>query len=200
MQSFIRTAAVTGAAGLLLAACGTDDAGSDAGQQQDDVEKSSYSGALAAPAKAENAFTYDPKLAPAGAELAVEVGGSGKATTFALTVTGLLPDRGYAAHAHQKPCGEEGDAAGPHFQHKKDPAAGPDNPSVDADYANPENEVWLDVQTDAEGNGTSEADVPFNIDGSAPASVVVHAKEKTPTEDGTAGKAGDRIACLSLEA
>lgn len=186
---------VSGAAALALAACGDEPA---ADTEQKAAEATSYSGTLAAPGKADKAFTYDAKLAPAGAELAVEVSGSGDATTYALKVTGLLPDRGYAAHAHSKPCGKVGDDAGPHFQHKKDPAADKENPSVDAEYANPENEVWLDVTTDAEGAGKSEAEVPFSVDGAAPQSVMVHAKEKTPTEDGKAGKAGDRVACLSL--
>lgn len=198
-QSFFRAFAVVGAAGLLVAACGSGDDGSD-GTQDAAAEKASFAGTLADAAKADNAYTYDPKLAPAGAELAVVVNGAGDATTFEFTVSGLLPNRGYAAHAHLKACGQDGDAAGPHYQHQKDPAAGKDKPSVDADFANPKNEVWLDVTTDAEGNGTSTAEVPFAVDGTSPASVVVHAKAKTPTTDGTAGKAGDRIACLTLQA
>jgi hypothetical protein len=47
------------------------------------------------------------------------------------------------------PCGAAASAAGPHYQHKRDPQASATAPSVDASYANPQNEVWLDLTTDA---------------------------------------------------
>jgi hypothetical protein len=47
------------------------------------------------------------------------------------------------------PCGAVASAAGPHYQHKRDPQASATAPSVDASYGNPQNEVWLDVTTDA---------------------------------------------------
>lgn len=190
--------------GLMTAACGSGNDGAEADPGQDTDSNTAenqvtHSGTLAEPADAEDAFTYDTELAPVGAELAVEVKPEADASTVVLTVTGLVPDRGYAAHAHTEPCGDTGDASGPHFQHEADPDADPDKPM--ADVVNPDNEIWLDLTTDAEGNGTSEANVPFAITAEAtPKSVVVHKAEQTATADGEAGVAGDRVACLTIPA
>lgn len=140
----------------------------------------------------EGAFSYDP-AGPPGAELTVSVVPGGGATTVELRATGLLPNRGYAAHAHTRPCGPTGDAAGPHFQHRMDPVS----PSVDPAYANPRNEIWLDLRTDGEGAATGTAEVPFAFTERAPASVVVHEAMATMTEAGKAGTAGGRLACLT---
>ena len=78
-------------------------------------------------------------------------------TSVALTVAGLLPNRGYAAHLHTRPCGPTGADAGPHFQNRVDPAATPEQPSTDPAYANPQNEFWLDVRTDAAGAGQTRS-------------------------------------------
>ncbi|MCO1656426.1 superoxide dismutase family protein [Pseudonocardia humida] len=155
-------------------------------------------GDLAPPEQARDAFTYDPAAAPVGAELSVEADGSDGSTEVRLEVEGLVPNRGYAAHAHAQPCGPTGDAAGPHFQHRVDPAAGPGRPSTDPAYANPENEIWLDLRTDAEGDGEAGAVVPFAFTDRAPASVVIHAGEATATAPGEAGSAGGRVACLNV--
>ncbi|OZM78937.1 superoxide dismutase family protein [Pseudonocardia sp. MH-G8] len=155
-------------------------------------------GTLAAPEQAQDAFTYDPAQAPAGAELSVEAGGSNGATQVQLDVDGLLPDRGYAAHAHARPCGPTGDAAGPHFQNEVDPAATPEQPSTDPAYANPQNEIWLDLRTDSEGDGEASTEVPFVFRDRAPASVIIHAAESTATAPGEAGSAGGRLACLNV--
>lgn len=96
--------------------------------------------------------------------------GSDGGTHVGLDAEGLLPDRGYAAHAHVRPCGATAADAGPHFQDEADPAAGPDKPSTDPAHANPENEVWLDLHTDG---------------------------EMTMTDAGHAGTAGGRAACLT---
>lgn len=155
-------------------------------------------GTLAPPERASNAFTYNPALAPEGTGVSVEVRGEGATTVVELEVEGLLPDRGYAAHAHTNPCGPTGDAAGPHFQNDVDPAAGPGTPSVDPAYANRQNEIWLDLRTDGEGDGGSTAEVPFVFGDRAPASVVIHEAEATATEPGRAGSAGARLACLTV--
>ena len=155
-------------------------------------------GTLAAPGQGATAVTYDPALAPPGAKMTVTLTPSGGMTTGKLEVSGLLPNRGYAVHLHAKPCGPTGDAAGPHFQHKVDPAATPEEPSSNPEYANPDNEVWLDVRTDAEGSGTSTAEVPFVFTKRVPASVVVHENTETATAPGKAGTAGDRVACFTL--
>lgn len=155
-------------------------------------------GALTEPGQASNAFTYNPAVAPSGARLAVTLTPSQASTTATFDVVGLLPDRGYAVHLHNKACGPTGDVAGPHFQHRIDPAATPEQPSTDPEYANPSNEIWLDVRTDAAGSGTASTEVPFVFTDRVPASVVVHEEMKTATEPGNAGKAGARAACFTL--
>jgi Cu-Zn family superoxide dismutase len=157
-------------------------------------------GSLAAAAEGSGAVTYDPAVAPVGARLSVAVKDDGDGgTTVDLDVEGLLPDRGYAAHAHVKPCGATAADAGPHFQNKADPAAGPGRPSTDPEYANPENEVWLDLHTDADGDGHAEAEVPFAfVENRSPRSVVIHEAETTATDAGHAGTAGGRAACITL--
>jgi len=162
------------------------------------TDEHAFAASLAEPGSSEGGVTYDPDAAPDGAELAVTVTQDKSSATFLLEVTGMQPDRGYAVHAHVNPCGDTGDAAGPHFQNEVDPAATPDAPSVDPAYANPKNEVWLDIMTDADGAGTSEATAPFVFNDEAPASIIVHAEMMTATARGEAGSAGDRLACLDM--
>jgi Cu-Zn family superoxide dismutase len=157
-------------------------------------------GTLAAAATGSGAVTYNPAVAPVGAHLSVDVDDDGSGgTKVTLDVEGLLPDRGYAAHAHAYPCGATPAAAGPHFQDKADPAATPTKPSSDPQYANPENEVWLELHTDAGGDGHAEADVPFVFaENRSPRSVVIHEAQTTATDAGHAGTAGARAACITL--
>ncbi len=155
-------------------------------------------GVLAPPDRATTAFTYNPALAPEGATIEVESDSRGGSTEIRLDVDGLLPNRGYAAHAHTNACGPTGDAAGPHFQNQVDPAAAPGKPSTDPAYANSRNEIWLDLRTDGDGDGESRVEVPFAFAGRAPASVVVHEAETTGTAPGQAGTAGARLACLTV--
>lgn len=142
------------------------------------------------------AFTYDPALVPAGATVEVTGSATDAATTTTLRVTGLLPNRTYGAHAHTTACSPaDGAAAGPHFQFSQDPVT----PSVDPAYANPQNEVWLDVTTDANGAGEATSTVPWTFpDDRRPASVVLHEME-TATHAGHAGTAGSRPACVSVD-
>ena len=155
-------------------------------------------GAVAPPERATNAFTYNPALVPEGANLTVNSEAEGTSTTVTLEAEGLLPDRGYAAHVHAAACGPTGDAAGPHFQNRQDPAAGPGKPSTDPAYANPQNEMWLDLTTDGDGDGEGTATVPFTFTDRVPASVIVHEAPKTSTDAGKAGAAGARLACLTV--
>ncbi len=200
-----RLIAITGV-GLLavLGACSDDDDGAvadDSGSGSTVAEASDSdsetNGTLVDAADGGDAVSYDPELAPLGAELTVAIEEGDEATTVDLEVVGLMADRGYAVHLHTMPCGATGDAAGPHFQHDEDPAAGPGTPSVDPEYANPDNEIWLDIETDADGAGSSDAEVPFVLAGGAK-SVVVHMAEMTATAEGEAGSAGDRVACMTL--
>jgi Cu-Zn family superoxide dismutase len=183
-------------AACVITACSAVAVAAAAEQEADLVAE----GTLAAPDRGSGAVTYNPGIAPEGAKVTVTITDDGDGgTAVALDVDGLLPDRGYAAHAHVKPCGPAGADAGPHFQNTADPAAAPDHPSTDPAYANPENEVWLDLHTDAEGTGHAEADVPFTFaENRSPRSVVIHEAEMTATDHGHAGTAGARAACITL--
>jgi Cu-Zn family superoxide dismutase len=143
--------------------------------------------------KDDAATSYDKTLVPEGAKVVVAEYVYDGSTTVTLNVRGLVPNRAYGAHAHAMPCGPKGDDAGPHFQHQPDPVT----PSVDPRYANPQNEIWLDFKTDAQGNATTATTVPWVFSDRRAASVIIHA-EPTQTEPGKAGTAGARLACLSF--
>ncbi|MFB9725713.1 superoxide dismutase family protein [Haloechinothrix salitolerans] len=185
--------------GLLATACDSG-AGANEDTQAADAHSGhalSHSGALETPANASDAFTYNQRLAPVGAEMAIEMTPTDSSTTFSLEVSGMLPNRGYAAHAHTDKCGPNPDASGGHYQHQTAPENGANTP--DPKYVNPENEFWLDLNTDADGNGRSEVTLDFEVtDWDRPRSVVVHSAQKTSAAPGNAGASGDRIACLSL--
>jgi superoxide dismutase, Cu-Zn family len=152
------------------------------------------------PASDSNALTFNPALAPTGARLAATMIPSDLSTTAELTVSGLLPNRGYAVHAHTNACNSPA-SVGLHYQNRIDPAAAQlQAPSTNPEYANPNNEIWLDVRTDAAGSGTRRVTVPFVFTDRGPGSVVVHEAEETSTAPGEAGQAGAPIACLTLTA
>jgi superoxide dismutase, Cu-Zn family len=136
--------------------------------------------------------TYDTVLVPAGATATV-VSAPFAGTTVVLSVRGLLPDRHYGAHAHVAPCGPTGAAAGAHYQHVVDPV----QPSTDPAYANPTNELWLDLTTDDRGAATASTRVAWLFADRRPHSVVVH-ETHTHTGPGVAGTAGARLACLTV--
>lgn len=139
--------------------------------------------------------TYKPELVPATARAHV-FGLTSKAfgTSTAFVVSGLLPNREYGAHAHAKPCGATGDAAGPHFQYLEDPV----KPSVDPAYANPRNEIWLDFTTTAFGHGFALSKVDWAFGERRAHSIVIH-ETHTHTDPGHAGTAGPRLACLNVD-
>ncbi|MET9294003.1 superoxide dismutase family protein [Streptomyces sp. NPDC003077] len=143
------------------------------------------------------AVTYDPALVPVGSRVAVveKRYGTAKAgrTAVVLRLSGLLPDRTYGAHVHTKPCGPKPADSGPHYQNVPDPV----QPSTNPDYANPRNEVWLDLTTDEDGDGATAAKVNWHVRYGEARSVVVH-EHKTHTEPGHAGTAGARLACVNV--
>ncbi len=119
---------------------------------------------------------------------------SGK-TQVTLHVWGLQPNTEYGAHAHVNACGPTGSAAGPHFQYTPDPVL----PSVNPAYANPRNEIWLDLTTDESGNGVAQTRVPWQFTPDRRAhSVIIHV-EHTHTGPTDSGVAGARLACLSVD-
>ncbi|GAA1989753.1 superoxide dismutase [Amycolatopsis minnesotensis] len=141
-----------------------------------------------------NAVTHDPKLAPAGSKAAVSGYTNAHRTKLKLYVKGLLPNREYGSHAHSKPCGAAAADSGPHYQNVVDPV----QPSVDPKYANPQNEIWLDFTTDANGAASAVSTVDWGFAAERRAhSVVIH-EMHTHTEPGHAGMAGARLACLNV--
>ena len=138
--------------------------------------------------------SYDSSLVPAGATARVqEVATASGSTVVTLQVRGLLPDHEYGAHAHVSACGSTGAAAGPHYQD----VVAPTGHATDPAYANPDNEVWLDLATDADGNGSAQALVRWQFRSGGANSVILHA-HATSTESGTAGTAGPRLGCLTV--
>ena len=145
-----------------------------------------------------------PELVPGGASARVQaVYHAAGDSIITLHVTGLLPNRTYGAHAHVNSCGVDGNAAGPHYQLTPDPVT----PSVDPRFANPANEIWLDVTTNAAGNGASLAQQAWQFPpGKAPRSVIIHEKRTglgapdplTGEIKEPAGTAGARLACVDV--
>lgn len=182
-----------------LAACGGDTdetATSPTGSPTPSPSPTVVEGVLAAYTPGATAITYDPSLAPAGGRVKAELTPSGGGLGVKLTVSGLKPNHTYGTHVHVKPCGAQATDAGGHLQHTPDPKASASPPSVDPSFANPTNEVWLDLTTDASGAGTSTATAQWRFT-DAPRAIVLHA-EKTKTAPGEAGTAGARVACLTL--
>jgi Cu-Zn family superoxide dismutase len=138
------------------------------------------------------AVTYDDAI-PSGSEVELTATLGDGESTFTLALSGAQADRKFGAHLHTGSCSSDPDDAGPHYQHELDPV----QPSTDPAYANPENEVWLDLTTDSTGNGESEATVQWVPRDDEARSVVIHAKH-TMTGPGQAGLAGDRLACVNL--
>ena len=137
------------------------------------------------PAPKASAIVYDTALAPAGASVNATAESGAVLATSTVTVAGLLPNRTYGVHLHVNPCGLKPEDAGPHYQHAHT-------------HASADNEVWLDLTTDASGYATATAtqDWAF-VPGRLPRSLVIHA-EKTATAGAQAGTAGPRIACVTL--
>lgn len=148
-----------------------------------------------APTPGAEAVTYNPAVVPEGASILASImpAGSGSTQTGAnLSVAGLLPNRGYVARAHTNACGATAEEAGTPYQNRIDPAARQAS-STDPQYANPRNELWLDIRTDGDGSASSGASVPFTFTDRAPASIVLYDTQTTAP-----GPVGVPVACLNL--
>lgn len=145
--------------------------------------------------RAEGPLTVYSAAVPAGATAQVKaVANSAGDTIVTLHVRGLEPRTAYGAHAHVNACGLDGAAAGPHFQNVVDPVS----PSVDPAYANPVNEIWLDLTTNAAGHGVAHAKVPWQFSPDRRARSVILHEQHTSEAPGSAGTAGPRLACLDV--
>jgi len=174
---------------LLAAAPAPSAPGAVAGRTADSVRREfvTYRAGAAA-------VTYDTAVVPAGATAQVRTTSTPAGVTVSLAVTGMIAHRAYGAHLHTMACTELPDAAGPHYQHNADPA----KPSVDPEYANPRNEVWLDFTADAHGAARVSSAEKWAFDEAhPPRSLILHA-QLTRTKAGVAGTAGPRVACLTL--
>ncbi|MFE5869676.1 superoxide dismutase family protein [Streptomyces roseifaciens] len=139
------------------------------------------------------AVTFDNAAVPPGARVSVVERTGDHGTAVQLRLRGVQPGRTFGAHVHTKPCGTRPDHSGPHYQHVEDPK----QPSVDPRYANPRNEVWLDLTTDRRGDGTSSASVAWRFRAGEARSVVIH-EHATERGPGRAGMAGARLACVNV--
>jgi Cu-Zn family superoxide dismutase len=145
--------------------------------------------------RAEGPMTVYSAAVPAGAAGQVEaVYNSAGDTIVTLHVRGLRPRTAYGAHAHMKACGLDGAAAGPHFQNVVDRVT----PSVDPAYANATNEIWLDLTTNAAGNGVAHTKVSWQFSPERRAGSVILHEQHTSELPGSAGIAGARLACLDV--
>jgi Cu-Zn family superoxide dismutase len=122
-------------------------------------------------------------------------------TMVTLHVKGFAPSTEYGAHAHVKPCGNPVDdpagmLAGGHYQHvQASPSMPPTHPAI----GNPHNEVWLDLTTNAAGNGHAKAVVDWQFRPQPEGrSVIIHERH-TSTTEGSHGVAGKRVACLNVD-
>lgn len=140
------------------------------------------------------AVTYNTELVPVAGRVQVkeELRRDG-GTRIELRLRDLAANRTYGAHVHTKPCGKLPTDAGPHYQDELDPK----QPSVDPKYANAENEVWLDVNTNGDGSARSIAVVDWRFRAGGARSVVLH-ETATSTHEGHAGTAGARLACVNV--
>ncbi len=113
-------------------------------------------------------------------------------TIVDLHVWGLAPNTKYGAHAHVNPCSPaDPAAAGGHFQFVKGGASDPL-------FANPRNEIWLDLTTNSAGNGHAKAVVNWQFTpGDRAKSVIIHERHTHHGPD-NAGTAGARLACLDM--
>lgn len=118
----------------------------------------------------------------------------GKHGTFVfLALRGVQPDHHFGIHVHTKPCGTRPDSSGPHYQNMKDPK----QPSTNPKYANPRNEMWLDLTTNSSGDGRAKSLVKWHFRAGEARSVVIH-EHGTATQSGRAGMAGNRVACINV--
>lgn len=172
--------AVAGSVGIATAAIGSFEA-----SLSDSARFASPSGDTVP-----TAVTYDESLVPEGARISVKQRVKNGRMAIRLQVAGVEPGYTFGAHVHTAPCGVDPAEAGGHYQNE---------PGEDPELATPENEVWLDVTTDADGAGSSVARQDWVFREGEAGSVVLHELPTSTGEDGhVPGHAGDRAACFTV--
>ncbi|WP_234365355.1 superoxide dismutase family protein [Streptomyces sp. RTd22] len=116
-----------------------------------------------------------------------------RGTFVFLALRGVDPDHHFGIHVHTRSCGTKPDSSGPHYQNMEDP----EQPSTNPKYANPRNEMWLDLTTNSRGDGRAKSLVKWHFRPGEARSVVIH-EHGTATHMGRAGVAGDRVACINV--
>ena len=125
----------------------------------------------------------NPAQGITGKAVAVAVDGGMMVT---LEVDGLPPTQTFGSHLHKLACDDM--RGGPHYQNR------PSNTTpTDPAFANPINELWLELDTDLDGRASETRTVGWVPRKGEAKSIVVHA---LPTGDG--GVAGDRLACTAM--
>lgn len=133
------------------------------------------------------AYRYDATAVPRGSTVSV-LSISKKNTDSWFVVTGLRPNWTYIAHLHQNACTTVPSAAGPHYQQV---------PSADPADVNPVNEVWLNVDTNRFGAGTSNSVNPWRYR-ALPGSLILHAGHPKGDPAGAPIPPPTFVACVTL--
>lgn len=113
-------------------------------------------------------------------------------TVVTLHVSGLPSNRDFGSHVHVLGCANN--KAGGHYQNEVDPT--PATP--ESEYANSDNEIWLDFTTDDDGNGSAQANVAWTLRPDGANAVVIHDRHTTIGDPGS-GTAGPKLACLDVD-
>lgn len=183
---------------MLLVGCDEVPNGDDNGAAEDgEATEVAADGEFEAADSEGVGLTYDEEAIPEGSEFDVAADLDDEGLEVELDVSGLEADREFGAHLHTDACEEDPEASGPHYQDDVEPDLDEDEVSVDPDYANPDNEVWLDFTTDEDGDAEASTTVDWQPRDGEANSVVIH-EEHTATEEGEAGTAGDRLACVTI--
>ena len=180
----MRILGVLVAVGLLAVACGTQ---APAAQPPTHSPAASAirlagGGMLTAARPRASAIVYDTALAPAGASVNATAESGAVLATSTVTVAGLLPNRTYGVHLHVNPCGLKPEDAGPHYQHAHT-------------HASADNEVWLDLTTDASGYATATAtqDWAFVVRPAAPVAGDPRGEDRDRRRPGGHRRTPDRL-------
>jgi len=150
------------------------------------------------------AITYDRAFVPAASAISVTQRRVGRGTDVGVALHRMRPGHTFGVDVHTKPCADGRGDSGPRYQHRVDPV----QPSADPAYANPRNEVRLDMRTDRRGAARRSVHRDWRFRKGAARSVVLH-EHATGTGAGTeagtgtgagngADRAGDRVACFTV--
>ena len=143
------------------------------------------------------AVTYDRRLVPAGATIAVAQLTDRRGMSVSLTVRGLPADHAYEAHVHTRPCGSRPEDSGPHYRNVRAPGTPSTGSRDDGPENDPENEILLELETDDHGGDEDRASRTWRFRAGEARSVVLH-ERSARHGSGRTGHAGAGVACLTV--